>query len=50
MVVVATHAQEQLSCCPEKPAMAKQNLLWQKLQQSVAKEVDLIDGVMAVRL
>lgn len=45
---LVVNAQEPLRCCPEKPATAKQNLLWQKLQQNVEKEVDSIDGVMGV--
>jgi beta-lactamase class A len=46
---IFARAQEaQLTCCPEQPTSAKQKILWQKLQQSVAKEVDDIDGAMAV--
>jgi beta-lactamase class A len=48
-IVLSAGAQEaQLTCCPEQATTAKQKVLWQKLQQSVAKEVDDIDGVMAV--
>jgi beta-lactamase class A len=48
VIVVPTRAQEALTCCPDQPAAAKQKVLWQKLQQRVAKEVDDIDGMMAV--
>src|SRR5437899_4714160 len=41
------NAEEQLTCCPEEPGAAKQAVLWQKLQQRVAKEADTIDGVMS---
>jgi beta-lactamase class A len=47
-IIASAHAQEALTCCPDQPAAAKQKVLWQKLQQKIAKEIDDIDGMMAV--
>lgn len=49
IVAFPLHAQDaQLTCCPDQPTTTKQKLMWQKLQQDIAKEVEEIDGVMAV--
>jgi len=48
LLSLANAQEAQLTCCPDQPAAAKQKVLWQKLQQKVAKEVDDIDGMMAV--
>jgi beta-lactamase class A len=41
-------AQLQAQCCPERPAVEKRQVLWQKLQADVREIDQRLDGVMSV--
>jgi beta-lactamase class A len=48
LVLAASIVPAPAQCCPEKPATAKRQVMWQKLQEQIHSVDQKLDGVLAV--